>query len=132
MIAPKQIGWSEKANLLWEISRQLDRTLAFMCTGPCPTTTTTTTLPPTTTTTTTAEPTTTTTTTALPCICYTITNLQGFNDVYSYLDCDGVLVEDLPILNGQTISFCAQQDSIKGADVVIVDNGACGEFCPPL
>jgi hypothetical protein len=32
----------------------------------------------------------------------------------------------------KTISFCAQQDSIKGADVVIVDNGACGEFCPPL
>jgi hypothetical protein len=46
MIPNKQIGWSEKANLLWEISRQLDRTLAFMCTGPCPTTTTTT-LPPT-------------------------------------------------------------------------------------
>lgn len=42
-IPNKQIGWSEKANLLWEISKQLDRTLAFMCTGPCPTTTTTTT-----------------------------------------------------------------------------------------
>jgi len=42
-IPNKQIGWSEKANLLWEISRQLDTTLAVLCTGPCPTTTTTTT-----------------------------------------------------------------------------------------
>jgi hypothetical protein len=43
MIAPRQIGWSEKANLLWEISRQLDRAIAVLCTGPCPTTTSTTT-----------------------------------------------------------------------------------------
>jgi hypothetical protein len=42
-IAPKQIGWSEKAKLLWEISRQLDRINSVVCTGPCPTTTTTTT-----------------------------------------------------------------------------------------
>lgn len=35
-IAPKQIGWSQKANLLWDISRQLDKTLNLMCTGPCP------------------------------------------------------------------------------------------------
>jgi hypothetical protein len=42
-IAPKQIGWSQEANLLWEISNQLDKTLKFMCTGPCPSTTTTTT-----------------------------------------------------------------------------------------
>jgi hypothetical protein len=42
-IAPKQIGWSEKANLLWEISRQLDRLNTQMCTGGCPITTTTTT-----------------------------------------------------------------------------------------
>lgn len=42
-IPNKQIGWSEKANLLWEISRQLDRLNTQMCTGGCPTTTTTTT-----------------------------------------------------------------------------------------
>jgi len=42
-IAPRQIGWSEKANLLWEISRQLDRINSVVCTGPCPTTTSTTT-----------------------------------------------------------------------------------------
>jgi len=38
-IAPKQIGWSQQSNLLWEISNQLDKTLKFMCTGPCTTTT---------------------------------------------------------------------------------------------
>ena len=42
-IGNKQIGWSEKANLLWEISRELDRLNTQMCTGGCPTTTTTTT-----------------------------------------------------------------------------------------
>jgi len=42
-IPNKQIGWSEKANLLWQISKQLDRLNSQMCTGPCPTTTTTTT-----------------------------------------------------------------------------------------
>ena len=41
-IPPKQIGYSEKANLLWEISRELDRLLSKTCTGPCPTTTSTT------------------------------------------------------------------------------------------
>ena len=45
-IPSKQIGWSEKANLLWEISRQLDRAIAVTCTGDCPTTTTTTTAAP--------------------------------------------------------------------------------------
>lgn len=45
-IPNKQIGWSEKANLLWEISRQLDRLNTQMCTGGCPTTTTTTTTAP--------------------------------------------------------------------------------------
>lgn len=42
-IPRKQIGWSQEANLLWEISRQLDRMLKTVCTSPCPTTTTTTT-----------------------------------------------------------------------------------------
>ena len=42
-IPPKQIGYSEKANLLWEISRELDRMNSIMCTGDCPSTTTTTT-----------------------------------------------------------------------------------------
>ena len=50
-IPRKQTGWSQESNLLWEISNQLDKTLGFMCTGPCPpppptTTTTTTTAAP--------------------------------------------------------------------------------------
>lgn len=45
-IPRKQIGWSNESNLLWEISRQLDRINSFMCEGPCPTTTTTTTIAP--------------------------------------------------------------------------------------
>jgi uncharacterized protein (TIGR02145 family) len=39
-ISPKQIGWSQKSNLLWEISRELDRTISVM--GNLTTTTTTT------------------------------------------------------------------------------------------
>ena len=42
-VPAKQIGWSQESNLLWEIARELDRTIAVLCTGPCPTTTTTTT-----------------------------------------------------------------------------------------
>ena len=45
-IPPKQIGISNEANILWEISKQLDRAIAVTCTGPCPTTTTTTTVVP--------------------------------------------------------------------------------------
>jgi len=45
-IPSKQIGWSQESNLLWEISYQLDQALSVLCTGPCPTTTTTTTPAP--------------------------------------------------------------------------------------
>jgi hypothetical protein len=43
-IGNRGIGWSQEENLLWEVSRQLDRMNSILCTGPCPTTTTTTTL----------------------------------------------------------------------------------------
>jgi uncharacterized protein (TIGR02145 family) len=43
-IPPKQIGWSQKSNLLWDISRELDRTLNAMRIQGIPTTTTTTTI----------------------------------------------------------------------------------------
>ena len=49
-IAPKQIGWSQESNLLWQISNQLDQLIKVTASL---TTTTTTTAPPTTTTTTT-------------------------------------------------------------------------------
>jgi uncharacterized protein (TIGR02145 family) len=41
-IGNKQIGWSQESNLLWEISKQLDNMDSIMCTGDCPTSTTTT------------------------------------------------------------------------------------------
>jgi hypothetical protein len=51
-IGNRGIGWSQEENLLWEVSRQLDRMNSILC--PCPiTTTTSTTIVPTTTTTTT-------------------------------------------------------------------------------
>jgi hypothetical protein len=40
-IGNRQIGWSQEENLLWEVSRQLDRMNSILC--PCPITTTTTT-----------------------------------------------------------------------------------------
>lgn len=49
----KQIGWSVEANLLWEISKQLDELIKVTSSL---TTTTTTTAAPTTTTTTTTAP----------------------------------------------------------------------------
>ena len=85
-IGNKQIGWSQESNLLWEISRQLDRMNSILCTGPCPTTTSTTTLP-TTTTTSTIAPTTTTTTTSGPCNC---TPGQIISFPFNYFDCQGV------------------------------------------
>lgn len=51
-IPSKQIGWSTQSNLLWEISKQLER-LTCVLAGGCSTTTTTSTIIPTTTTTTT-------------------------------------------------------------------------------
>jgi len=63
-IPSREIGWSTNSNLLWTISKELER-LICVRKGECPpTTTTTTTLPLTTTTTTTLPSTTTTTTTS--------------------------------------------------------------------
>jgi len=54
-IPSRQIGWSQKANLLWQISKQLEK-LTQVAGNVTLTTTTTTTVVPTTTTTTTATP----------------------------------------------------------------------------
>jgi hypothetical protein len=61
-ISSRQIGWSTKANLLWQISKQLEALSGIMY-NRGNTTTTTSTSTSTTTTTTTVAPTTTTTTT---------------------------------------------------------------------
>lgn len=87
-IINKQIGWSNEANLLQQISKQLDRlikvtsksntnitTTTTTTIAPTTTTTTTTTAAPTTTTTTTVAPTTTTTTTAAPTTTTTTTQV---------------------------------------------------------
>ena len=56
-IPSRQIGWSTKSNLLWEISKQLEALTGVIGRNiPVTTTTTTTTVPPTTTTTTTPAP----------------------------------------------------------------------------
>ena len=62
-IPSRQIGWSTKANLLWQISKQLEALSGIMYARGNTTTTTTSTSTSTTTTTTTVAPTTTTTTT---------------------------------------------------------------------
>jgi uncharacterized protein (TIGR02145 family) len=64
MIPRKQIGFNQEENLLWEISKQLDKTITTLRTTG--TVITTTTIAPTTTTT--SSSTTTTTTTVNPCI----------------------------------------------------------------
>jgi len=66
-IPSKQIGWSQRANLLWQISKQLQYLTSVMGRN-ITTSTTTTTAVPTTTTTTTIAPTTTSTTTAVPIV----------------------------------------------------------------
>jgi hypothetical protein len=60
-IPAKQIGWSQKSNLLWQISKQLEILTGVLYSSTSSTTTTTSSS--TTTTTTTVVPTTTTTTT---------------------------------------------------------------------
>jgi len=55
-IPSKQIGWSQKANLLWQISKQLERLICVAACGCSTTTSTTTIIPATTTTTTTTTP----------------------------------------------------------------------------
>ena len=62
-IPSRQIGWSTKSNLLWQISKQLEALSGIMYNRGNTTTTTTSTSTSTTTTTTTVAPTTTTTTT---------------------------------------------------------------------
>jgi hypothetical protein len=62
-IPSQQIGWSQKAKLLWNISKQLEALSGIMYNRGETTTTTTSTSTSTTSTTTTVAPTTTTTTT---------------------------------------------------------------------
>ncbi len=104
MIPNKQIGWSEKANLLWEISRQLDRINSQMCIGDCPTTTT--------------------TSTTLPiCNSYSISS-----DVDTYFaqwtNCDGTPGSSVIFQGSPPYNLCARVGTLDYLGD-ITDNGLC-------
>jgi hypothetical protein len=85
-IPSRQIGQSTQANLLWQISKQLERLTCVTACG-CGTTTTTTTIPPTTTTTTTSSSTSTTTSTSTSSTTTTTTTLPINNpQAYAYAE----------------------------------------------
>lgn len=87
-IAPRQIGWSTEANLLWQISKTLDDIIQISC------------CTPTTTTTTTAYITTTTTTTCIGCnsIMEVGSPIEGY---YGYVyNSFGTLTPDCPDIYG--------------------------------
>jgi hypothetical protein len=107
MIPRKQIGWSQESNLLWEISRQLDRIINQMCVGPCPTTTT---------------------TTENPCRQFTLTFLVEENINISGINCEGeaftVSIRGGGIIIGQTYDLCAF--SVEPSEQYSVENiGPC-------
>lgn len=97
-IPAKQIGWSQKSNLLWNISKQLETLIQVagnIGINPGTTTTTSTSSSTTTTTTTTVTPTTTTTTTAAP-------TFYTYNGYYNG-EAQTVYSADGPLLIGSTI-----------------------------
>ena len=102
-IPSRQIGWSGRANLLWQISKQLEY-LTCVAAGGCGTTTTTTTEVPITTT---------TTTTAPGPICDTYFNITGspFATI-SYTDCNGVEVVNAEV--NIITSVCVTPGTVTG------------------
>jgi len=129
-IPSRQIGASTTTNLLWQISKQLERLICVRSCGCVTTTTTTTTVAPTTTTTTTVAPTTTTTTTTtINCNCYTLINNTNDTLTYSYIDCLGNEIKDVSIDSGITINLCTSPGSIIFTRGLILDDGVCGDVC---
>jgi hypothetical protein len=104
MIAPRQIGWSEKANLLWEISKQLDRLNTQMCTGGCPTTTT--------------------TSTTLP-ICNSYSIYSEVGTYYAqWIDCEGNPEGSIIPQFSVAYNLCARVGTLV-YEGDIIDNGLC-------
>lgn len=101
-IPSRQIGWGTQANLLWQISKQLER---LICVASCK-------CPSTTTTTTTIEPTTTTTTTVINSFCYTIECSGSFE--FSYILPDGT-PSGIISSRATTVTFCAQENSVNAS-----------------
>ncbi len=105
-IPNKQIGWSEKANLLWEISRKLDRINSQMCVGTCPTTTT---------------------TTENPCKQFLLTFLVEATISISGINCEGIpfnVDNRDPSVIGETYNLCAFSVE-PSEDYSIEDIGPC-------
>ena len=103
-IAPKQIGWSQESNLLWEISRQLDRINSQMCVGPCPTPTT-----------------------QNPCRQFVLTFLVEATISISGINCEGIPFNvdsrDLSVI-GETYNLCAFSVE-PSEDFSIEETGPC-------
>jgi hypothetical protein len=106
-IPPKQIGWSEKANLLWQISKQLDRLNSQMCIGGCPTTTT--------------------TTTENPCRQFVLTYLVASSININGINCEGIFfnisLKGESII-GETYNLCAFS-VVPSEQYSIEDIGIC-------
>ncbi len=100
-IGNRQIGWSQEDNLLWEISKQLDRMNSILCTGPCPTTTT--------------------TTTVYNCYSYTLNNL-GVVDYATWIGCDGSSQGSVVV--DPSYNLCAQLGTVVYAGEIVY-NGPC-------
>lgn len=112
-IPSRQIGWSGRANLLWQISKQLEY-LTCVATCGCGNTTTTTS--------TTVAPTTTTTTTGIPqCLLFEIQ--VGVSGNISGINCDGVPFS-ASLAGPSTETLCAISVSGTG-DITITELGPC-------
>lgn len=119
-IPSKQIGGSEKYNLLWQISKQLDQLICIRS-GNCTTTTTTTVVPITTTTTTTVAPTTTTTTTIYNCYSYTVSDPSVVYQA-TWIDCNGN--PQSSVVTSLSYNLCARLGTVVYGGQ-IVNNGPC-------
>jgi hypothetical protein len=156
-IPSQQIGWSQRAKLLWNISKQLENLIKVAGNVQLPTTTTTsTTIAPTTTTTSTSStstttstttdtPTTTTTTTTGP----TPINLnagfnsavacEGYNNLIGYFNgatlCDSTTItltqipwSDVGGVNPPGDTWWVSNTSVGGSNVIRIILPATGEY----
>jgi hypothetical protein len=108
-IISKQIGWSQEANLLWEILRELNSIDTVMCKNDCivpiPTTTSTTTID-------------------TNCISYTLNNLDPVDTTFSYINCSGQLQSNVFIGANSSVNICAQLSNVN-FNGEIINNGVC-------
>lgn len=95
-----QIGWSQEAKLLQQLSRQLDKLICVVC----------------------SITTTSTTTTSIPsCFCYTVVNLTENTLSYQYTECGGVFIMTF-IEAGLTAHVCSST-IVTGDDGLVITGG---------